>query len=74
MPVKRFDPTIQFPLTLIWPDGTRQEFVDIADIECNLEDFDSRGDGRVTDSNGVPIDLRVSMTWIGRFEKDDLAR
>ena len=69
--MKHIDPSIRFPLTLIWEDGSSQELVDIADIQCNLEDFDSRKSPQcsLTDANGEEIDLRVSMTWIERLEK-----
>ena len=69
--MKHIDPSIRFPLTLIWEDGSSQDFVDIADIQCNLEDFDSRESPlwTLTDANGEEIDLRVSMTWIERLEK-----
>jgi hypothetical protein len=69
--MKHIDPSIQFPLTLIWEDGSSQELVDISDIQCNLEDFDSSKSPQciLTDANGERIDLRVSMTWIERLER-----
>lgn len=61
---------IQFPLTLTWDDGSTQTLKDTADIECNLEDFDSATEPNccVKDANGVLVRLKVSMTWIQLLE------
>lgn len=63
---------LRFPLTLTWEDGSIQMFKDIADIECNLEDFDSASETQsiLQDANGCLVKLRVSMTWIQILEPD----
>lgn len=69
--MKSIDSSINFPLTLTWEDGSTQTLSDIADIECNLEDFDSSDipECVVKDANGAVMKLRVSMMWIQELKR-----
>lgn len=64
--MKHIETNINFPLKLTWEDGSVQLLNSIADIQCNLEDFDSDQEplAAVEDANGARMKLKVSMTWI----------
>jgi len=57
------DSQVVFPIIVTFEDGSRDEYNDIAEIECNLEDFDSEQETRcyVVDQMGQELNLRVKL-------------
>lgn len=68
--MRHINGSVKFPLILTWPDGTREQFSDVKDLECNLEDFDSDNiaGALLFDAEGRRICLKMSMTWINKLE------
>jgi hypothetical protein len=62
--------TPAFPITFYWlSTGEVEVFESIMDIECNVEHFDSdERAAEVTDANGRPVRLRVSLLSMEIFE------
>jgi len=50
---------VKFPITVFFEDKSSELYEDIEDIECNLEDFDSKYDNkcRVEDANGCLLHM-----------------
>ncbi len=69
--MKHIDSSIVFPLTLTWEDGSTQSLSSLADIECNLEDYDSSRELNcsIVDAEGFDVHLKVSMTWIENLKR-----
>lgn len=51
----------QFPLTVHWASGESESFEDTADLECNLEFFDSESEPeiKVVDNQGRLVALKI---------------
>lgn len=58
-----------FPLKVVWADGSVDMLHSRAEIETDLEDFDSSDElyGVVSDALGRTVDVKVSMTWMERL-------
>lgn len=68
--MKLISNAVEFPIKLAWPDGTCEHFVDVADLECNLEDFDSNNPmgAIMLDAKDRRVYLKLSMTWVEKLE------
>ena len=67
--MKPSDPVL-FPLKLVTPDGEVEYFDNEGHLETNLEDYDSEDAdcGILTDAQNRRVRLKISTTWIERFE------
>lgn len=63
---------IQFPLRMLWDDGSVSEYKDLVHLQLNLEDWDSElePECHLTDAKGRRISAKLSMTAIERLELD----
>ena len=54
---------VEFPITVTFEDGSSEPYLDVSDIECNLEDCDSTADSRcsVADAKGQKLRLVVKL-------------
>lgn len=57
------DKQVQFPVSIRFEDGTEEQYDDIEDLECNLEDFNSdiHSDCTVRDSINRPLRLIIKL-------------
>lgn len=62
--------TPTFPITIDWLKSREIEhFNSMAELECNLEDFDSEnGEAIATDANGKRVRLRIELLNVIIFE------
>lgn len=69
--MKHIDNNVTFPLTLTWEDGSKQTFSSVAELECNLEDFDSSREPecQMIDAEGFVVGVKVSMTWVQLLQR-----
>lgn len=64
------DKEVVFPLTMTWEDGSKQKFQSRAELECDLEDFDSAREPscKLVDAYGRDVRIKISLTWIECLE------
>ena len=60
---------VQFPVSVTFEDGTKEQYADAADLEMNLEDFDSASspDCHVLDASGREVHLEVRLLSLKRL-------
>lgn len=57
------NPEVKFPLTVRFEDGEEEQYENVEELECNLEDFDSDTDTlcQVWDALKRPVHLKLRL-------------